>query len=72
MVENAMRKQLHEVLCPRCLAAALRRWEELDRDGKTIFERLPAAASLSASDRKRARFCTRCLFVDRGERDTAA
>src|SRR4051812_15620150 len=48
--------------CPNCDCAALKAWDELDRDEMIVVERLPKSRLFSKEERKKHRFCPRCWF----------
>jgi len=48
--------------CPNCDCAALKAWDELDRDEMIVVERLPKSRLFTVEERKKHRFCTRCWY----------
>jgi len=54
----------NENLCPKCGAAKMKTWDELDFEQKIIVERLSASAEYSKTERKKHRFCARCFFEE--------
>ncbi|HNQ15125.1 MAG TPA: hypothetical protein PKM58_06145 [Pyrinomonadaceae bacterium] len=65
-----MRKLIHETTCPRCLSPNLKGWSDLDPDERTILERHPRTARIPPDERKKHRFCMRCLYSDSGRVST--
>lgn len=51
-------------LCPKCHAAKMKTWDELDFEEKIIAERLPASADFSGAERKKHLFCIKCWFEE--------
>jgi hypothetical protein len=51
-------------LCPHC-RKKLVNWDELTEVEKTVFQSKPTNCELS--QRKKHRFCPRCLFEDAGK-----
>ena len=57
----------HEDLCPRCRAARLRAWGELDEAEREVVRRLPASADFRLDERAaRRRWCPRCWHEETG------
>ncbi|HEY0097819.1 MAG TPA: hypothetical protein VGB76_02595 [Pyrinomonadaceae bacterium] len=53
--------------CPRCHAADLRAWSELDADEREVVRRLPASAVYSPEERAaRHLWCVRCWHEEPG------
>ena len=53
--------------CPRCRAALLRAWSELDGDEREVVRRLPASADYSPAERAaRHLWCVRCWHEETG------
>ena len=50
--------------CPNCDCAALKSWDELDRDELIVVECLPNSRLFTHEERKKHRFCTRCFYED--------
>ncbi len=65
-----MRKLIHEMLCPRCLTTGLKLWDELSADERMIIERHPSTAAIAPEERKKHRFCMRCLYFDADRSET--
>ena len=53
-----------EKMCPKCHSPKMKTWEDLTDEQKFLLERLPAASKFSSEERKRHRFCERCLFEE--------
>lgn len=53
-----------EKTCPRCLFPLLGTWDDLTDEQKLLVERLPASADFPLEQRKKHRFCTRCLYEE--------
>lgn len=53
--------------CPRCGASKTKEWKELDEEQKMLAEKMPANTAFSAEERKRHRFCERCLYEFRDD-----
>jgi hypothetical protein len=50
-----------ESSCPRCGAARLRAWDELDEAEREVVRRLPSAADFTVEERAaRHLWCVRC------------
>ncbi|HJR09166.1 MAG TPA: hypothetical protein VJ842_18040 [Pyrinomonadaceae bacterium] len=59
--------ELREGRCPRCAAARLRAWSELDEEQREVVRRLPASASYSLAERTaRHLWCVRCWHEETG------
>lgn len=54
----------NENTCPKCGAAKMKTWNELDFEQKIIVERLPASADYTRQQRKKHRFCVKCNFEE--------
>jgi hypothetical protein len=53
--------------CPRCAAAGLRAWSELDDAEREVARRLPASAAYSPEERAaRHLWCVRCWHEETG------
>ena len=53
--------------CPRCRAATLRAWSELDGAEREVVRRLPASADYSLEERAaRHLWCVRCWHEETG------
>lgn len=51
--------------CPRCGAARLRAWSELNDEDRELVQRLPASAEYSPEQRQAThRWCKRCWYED--------
>lgn len=62
-----MNDAAHEDLCPRCRAARLLGWHELDEAGREVVRRLPASADFTPDERAaRRRWCPRCWHEESG------
>jgi hypothetical protein len=56
-----------EAVCPRCRAARLRAWSELDEEEREVVRRLPASADYSQAERAaRHLWCVRCWHEETG------
>ncbi|HKP73473.1 MAG TPA: hypothetical protein VJT82_11080 [Pyrinomonadaceae bacterium] len=54
-------------LCPRCHAARLRAWGELDEEERELVRRLPASADHTIAERAaRHLWCVRCWHEETG------
>lgn len=51
--------------CPRCRAARLRGWDELDEGEREVARRRGGAARRAAGEEARGRWCVRCWYEDR-------
>jgi len=53
--------------CPRCAAARLRTWSELDEEECEVVRRLPASVDYKIEERMaRHRWCVRCWHEEMG------
>ena len=59
----------HENACPKCGAAKMTTWDELDFEQKIVAERLPASVEFTRRERKRHRFCLKCWFEETERKD---
>jgi len=50
--------------CPRCNAARLKTWDELNDEEKFLAKKLPSSAEFSPKERKTHLFCPRCWFEE--------
>lgn len=57
-----------ENFCPRCGSPKMKSWDELTEDQKFLIEKMPLSADFTPEERKKHRFCERCLF-ERIEKD---
>lgn len=51
-----------ENFCPRCGSPKMKSWDELTEDQKFLIEKTPLSADFTLEERKKHRFCERCLF----------
>jgi ribosomal protein S27AE len=50
--------------CPRCGAAPLKTWEELNGEQKFLVERLALSGDFTLAERKKHRFCAKCFYEE--------
>lgn len=48
--------------CRNCGSTKFKSWDELSEDDKFITKRLPDNSEVSDEQRKKQRFCKRCLY----------
>ena len=53
---------MNESICPRCEAALLIKWSELNDEQKFLVERLPLNVEYPPEERKKHLYCPRCWF----------
>jgi RNase P subunit RPR2 len=49
--------------CKNCGSMKFKTWEDLTDDEKFIIERLPDNSEFTIEQRKKHRFCKRCLYI---------
>ena len=59
----------NEKSCPHCGFREMKTWRELSADEKHLIEALPRNTEFTKEERKKHRFCLRCLF-ETGESET--
>jgi hypothetical protein len=52
------------IICPRCHSARLKGWPELTADEKLIFELVLKNSEYPPAQRKKHRYCVRCMHQE--------
>jgi hypothetical protein len=67
MTDDNLINEVRAGRCPRCDAAQLHAWSELDEAGREVVRRLPASAVYSQEERaERHLWCVRCWHEETG------
>jgi len=58
--------------CPRCDHQTLKAWSDLNDEERMLVEKLPGSATYKCGQRKKHRFCMRCLYEEDGRQSRQA